>query len=54
MKFIRPTNIFLRDLPEVENGDDKFTAKERRMYKLIWETSLESCMSKVSISLFLQ
>ena len=43
---IRPTNIFLRDLPEVENGDDKFTAKERRMYKLIWETSLESCMSK--------
>ena len=43
---IRPTNIFMKDLPEVENGDDKFTAKERRMYKLIWETSLESCMSK--------
>jgi len=43
---IRPTNILLKDLPEVENGDDKFTAKERRMYKLIWETSLESCMSK--------
>jgi DNA topoisomerase IA len=36
----------MKDLPEVENGDDKFTAKERRMYKLIWETSLESCMSK--------
>ena len=43
---IRPTNILLKDLPEIENGDDKFTAKERRMYKLIWETSLESCMSK--------
>jgi DNA topoisomerase-1 len=41
---IRPTNIFMRDLPD--DNDDKFTAKERRMYKLIWETSLESCMSK--------
>ena len=41
---IRPTNILLRELPE--DNDVKFTAKERRMYKLIWETSLESCMSK--------
>jgi DNA topoisomerase-1 len=39
---IRPTNIFMRDLPE----EADLTAKERRMYKLIWETSLESCMSK--------
>ena len=39
---IRPTNIFLKELSE----DADLTAKERRMYKLIWETSLESCMSK--------
>ena len=39
---IRPTNILLKDLPE----EADLSAKERRMYKLIWETSLESCMSK--------
>lgn len=39
---IRPTNIFLKDLPiSVE-------AKERRIYKLIWENTLESCMSPSS------
>jgi DNA topoisomerase-1 len=32
----------MRDLPE----EADLTAKERRMYKLIWDTSLESCMSK--------
>ena len=37
---IRPTNINMRDL---ENDD--LTTKEKKMYKLIWETSLESCMS---------
>ena len=36
---IRPTNISLVKLP------DKFSSKEQRMYKLIWETTLESCMS---------
>jgi DNA topoisomerase-1 len=36
---IRPTDISLNKLP------DKFTSKEQRMYKLIWETTLESCMS---------
>jgi DNA topoisomerase-1 len=36
---IRPTNISLYDLPE--NIDNK----EKRMYKLIWENTLESCMS---------
>ena len=35
---IRPTDIFLKELPE-ENG-----TKERRMYKLIWTNTLESCM----------
>ena len=36
---IRPTNISLAKLP------DKFSSKEQRMYKLIWDTTLESCMS---------
>lgn len=39
---IRPTNISLFELPE--NMD----SKERRMYKLIWENTLESCMSQAS------
>ena len=37
---IRPTNIFLKDLP------DKMESKEKRLYKLIWENTLESCMEK--------
>lgn len=36
---IRPTNILLSQLP------DNMDSKERRMYKLIWENTLESCMS---------
>jgi DNA topoisomerase-1 len=36
---IRPTSISLKELPE---GAD---SKERRMYKLIWTNTLESCMS---------
>lgn len=39
---IRPTKISLTSLPE-ECG-----VKEKRMYKLIWENTLESCMSKAS------
>jgi len=39
---IRPTNIFLREL------DAKVDAKEKRMYKLIWENTLESCMTAAS------
>jgi DNA topoisomerase-1 len=39
---IRPTDISLFELPE---GIDN---KERRMYKLIWENTLESCMSVAS------
>ena len=39
---IRPTNISLYELPE------KMDTKEKRMYKLIWETTLESCMSPAS------
>jgi DNA topoisomerase-1 len=37
---IRPTNILLFELPKEE--EDK---KEKKMYKLIWENTLESCMS---------
>jgi DNA topoisomerase-1 len=37
---IRPTKLSLKELPEeMEN-------KEKRLYKLIWENTLESCMSK--------
>jgi DNA topoisomerase-1 len=36
---IRPTNISLYDLP------DKVDSKEKRMYKLIWENTLESCLN---------
>jgi DNA topoisomerase-1 len=36
---IRPTNISLFDLPET------LDSKEKRMYKLIWEHTLESCMA---------
>jgi DNA topoisomerase-1 len=36
---IRPTLISLKDLPE------NLDLKEKRMYKLIWENTLESCMS---------
>lgn len=36
---IRPTNISLKELPE------KIDSKEKRMYNLIWENTLESCMS---------
>jgi DNA topoisomerase-1 len=39
---IRPTNISLKDLP------DNLDSKEKRMYKLIWENTLESCMSSAS------
>lgn len=36
---IRPTQIKRKTLPE------EMTPREKRMYKLIWETSLESCMA---------
>ena len=39
---IRPTNISLLELPETLDN------KERKMYKLIWENTLESCMSNAS------
>jgi DNA topoisomerase-1 len=39
---IRPTDISLQNLPE------EMDSKERRMYKLIWTNTLESCMSAAS------
>jgi DNA topoisomerase I len=39
---IRPTNISLRELP------GEMESKERRMYKLIWTNTLESCMVPAS------
>lgn len=39
---IRPTNITLKELP------DKMESREKRLYKLIWENTLESCMEKAS------
>jgi len=39
---IRPTNISLRELPQ------EMDSKERRMYKLIWTNTLESCMVPAS------
>jgi DNA topoisomerase I len=39
---IRPTNISLFELQETIDN------KERKMYKLIWENTLESCMSQAS------
>ena len=39
---IRPTTISLKELPE------NLDLKQKRMYKLIWENTLESCMSQAS------
>ena len=39
---IRPTNILCKELPE------DCHSREKRMYKLIWENTLESCMSQGS------
>ena len=39
---IRPTNISLQNLPE------EMDSKEKRMYKLIWSNTLESCMTPAS------
>jgi len=40
---IRPTNICLQELSK------DYNPKERKMYKLIWENALESCMSSASV-----
>jgi DNA topoisomerase-1 len=46
---IRPTNISLQQLPEdIDSNTSTFGSKERKMYKLIWSNTLESCMSAAS------
>jgi DNA topoisomerase-1 len=46
---IRPTNISLYELHEtLDSGAATFGSKERKMYKLIWTNTLESCMSSAS------
>ena len=42
---IRPTNIMIEELDEAQ-----FTAKENRIYRLIRERTLESCMKDATIS----
>ena len=36
---IRPTNLAIR------NVSDELSAREKKLYKMMWETTLESCMS---------
>ena len=36
---IRPTNVNINEVP------DDFSSREKRMYKLIWSNTVESCMS---------
>jgi len=36
---IRPTNLAIRNVP------DELSTREKKLYKMIWETTLESCMS---------
>jgi DNA topoisomerase-1 len=44
---IRPTNILLKDIPD---GVEKMENKERRLYKLIWTNTLESCMAPATFN----
>ena len=39
---IRPTNILIENIPD---NEDVFTARHRKLYKLIWSNTLESLMS---------
>jgi DNA topoisomerase-1 len=38
---IRPTNLTIKNVP------DDLSAREKKLYKMIWETTLESCMAPV-------
>jgi DNA topoisomerase-1 len=44
---IRPTNIKRKDLQ-----DDKLTPREKKMYKLIWRNTLQSCMANAEYNSF--
>ena len=46
---IRPTDISLKSLPdEMDSSAATFGSKEKKMYKLIWTNTLESCMTAAS------
>ena len=45
---IRPTNIKMQQI-----DSDKFTSREKRMYKLIWRNTLQSCMSNAEYNSFM-
>ena len=38
---IRPTKITISEIPE----NEEFTSRERRLYKIIWTNTIQSCMS---------
>jgi len=40
---IRPTNIFLEEISE------KATSKEKKLYKIIWQRAIESCMAPAEL-----
>ena len=44
---IRPTNIKMQQI-----DSDKFTPREKKMYKLIWRNTLQSCMSNAEYNTF--
>lgn len=43
---IRPTQLSLGQLPE--SSSSSFTTREKKLYKLIWENSVESCMANAT------
>lgn len=45
---IRPTKIQISEIPE----DEEFTNKERRLYKIIWTNTIQSCMSDAEYKTF--
>lgn len=45
---IRPTNIIVEQLPD----EEEFTTRERRLYKIIWTNTVESCMADAEYRAF--
>ena len=45
---IRPTKILVNELPE----DEEFTTRERRLYKIIWTNTIQSCMADAEYRTF--
>lgn len=45
---IRPTKILVNELPD----DEEFSTRERRLYKIIWTNTIQSCMSDAEYRIF--